>query len=310
MAASKKKKPLKKSKARRSKVATKRKGLKKNACRNPKPKTPARKKAETVAKAAKTRKFQEVKLSKGLVSGAQQIRFWAWMLGSAKKPVKRRIFVRVMTMKNGDVHTVARTGGRYAKTIARQRGGTITSFFSRLNKAGAHPKKSAVVLPKTVEKKGKKNPAPKAKPVTHAQLAKVAKIFRDVRNAAAKVDPKAVTTTLVLDAKVHDSPRHFAMTGKKADGTVTIHVAPELANEPTPVIVGVIRHEFGHVLDFLGHGLKLGGKLKSRSYDAKERRADKIAEKAFKTKIYYDKRGVEVSGPGAKGKRPRPKGLK
>jgi hypothetical protein len=144
---------------------------------------------------------------------------------------------------------------------------------------------------------------------TKAQLAKVAAIFRALRKVAARYDQRVMKASLKVDSSIHVSSRAFAMT-RVANGKVDVRIAPELALEPKNVQVGVLRHELSHALAGL-MGAKAPVKPpKSKAYDAIERHADKIAEKVFKTKIFYDSRGVEVSGPGAKGTRPRPAGLR
>jgi hypothetical protein len=172
-------------------------------------------------------------------------------------------------------------------------------------------------IAKKLRAKAKKNPCSKKNPCTRnpkkakqptkKQIATLAAEFRAIRAKAAKTVPALMATKLVLDASVHDSARHFAMTKKLKGGGCTVHVAPELALEPKSVRVGVLRHEMAHCAVSLGHGTKLGGKLRSQSYDAKERRTDRVAEKLFGGKIYYDKRGVETT---SRGTRPRPAGLR
>lgn len=148
--------------------------------------------------------------------------------------------------------------------------------------------------------KGKKNP--KRPTPTKAQLTTLAREFRSARKTAADHDPRAALAKCIVNSTVHVSPRAFAMT-HVSTRKIEVHVAPELALEPISVIRGVIRHEYGHVLAAL---TKKGAK--SKAYDAIERHADKIAEKVFKSKIYYDKRGVETTS--STGTRPRPAGLR
>lgn len=141
-------------------------------------------------------------------------------------------------------------------------------------------------------------------------MGSVIAIFREERAKAMKKEPALIGVKLQLDPYVHDTPRHFAMTGKDKGGQVCVIVAPELNDESPNVIRGVIRHELGHAVQFLKRTMPKKGTKTLSKYDAIERNADRIAEKLFGAKIYYDKRGVEVSGPGARGTRPRPKGLK
>jgi len=142
------------------------------------------------------------------------------------------------------------------------------------------------------------------------QMKKVTDIFADERKRAAAKHPKLAEVGLQLDPHLHDSPRHFAATHKPPRKAVVILVAPELASEPVSVIRGIIRHEFGHAHQLLGGGMPQKGTKALPKYDVIERDADRKAERIFDCKIYYDARGVEVAGPGARGQRPRPKGLK
>lgn len=52
---------------------------------------------------------------------------------------------------------------------------------------------------------------------------------------------------LVVDPAAHDFRRHFAMTHTES---LAIVVAPQMADLPERIIVGILAHEFGHVADF------------------------------------------------------------
>jgi len=132
----------------------------------------------------------------------------------------------------------------------------------------------------------------------------VTRVFRLEQTKAKKVYPELGYVKLQVDPDIHDSERSFAQVTYD-DGQLAIQVAPELADEPLKVIRGVIRHEFGHALREIRPRKKA-----LRSYDAIERDADRLAEQLFGARIFYNKRGVEVSGPGAQGVRPRPRGLR
>lgn len=137
----------------------------------------------------------------------------------------------------------------------------------------------------------------------------VIRIFKAEQAKAKRVHPELGYIKLKLDPHIHDTPRSFACCGRLPGEGIVIMVAPELAHESANVIRGIIRHEFGHAVDFLGHAKRV--KITGVSdYDRRERQADVDAERIFGEKIYYDARDVEVSGKGAKGKRPRPQGLK
>lgn len=258
----------------------------------------------TVGRALKKAGYPGVKALKPVTRGGKvkgRLEFHVWRADAKKIPRRSKVLAFAEhCAKTGK--TVVNVGPTAVAFVTKKgMDAKAKSVVSQLKKHGYMPKKTDVA---------KKNPAkkkPARKKATRAQINKLAAEFKKVRAAAAKTIPSVLKTKLVLDASVHDSPRHFAMTKKLKGGGWTIHVAPELALEPQHVRVGVLRHEFGHVAAWTVSGQKLGGPLRSRTYDARERRADRIAENLFKTKIYYDKRGVETT---RKGKRPRPKGLK
>ena len=139
----------------------------------------------------------------------------------------------------------------------------------------------------------------------------VQKVFRRERAQMRKSFPDIYYTGLRPDPKVHDTERHYAMTSQSPNGEVWISVAPALGLLPTSKIVGVIRHELGHAAVFHGYEPMVRGKTARLSqYDRVERQADRVAEKLSGHKIYYDAQNIEVSGPGARGKRPRPAGVR
>jgi hypothetical protein len=164
---------------------------------------------------------------------------------------------------------------------------------------------------KTVENAGKgcgmkRNTAAKPrKELTAKDFAKIVKLFKKYVSIFAKRYPQVALVGLRVDPTVHDTLRHFAVTGFMAGERVpTVRIAPELAFEPVTVQLGIIIHEIAHSVRMLKY-------LPSpKGYDANERATDKLAEEITGLKIYYDSRGVEVAGRGAKGKRPRPAGLR
>lgn len=58
---------------------------------------------------------------------------------------------------------------------------------------------------------------------------------------------RARRAKLLVSDEAHDAHRHFAMTNTR---TLAVVCAPEMADMPEPTIVGILAHEFGHVLDF------------------------------------------------------------
>jgi hypothetical protein len=145
---------------------------------------------------------------------------------------------------------------------------------------------------------------PKASP-KKADFSRITRMFKEYVSVFAKRYPKVALIGLKVDPSIHDTARHFAMTGPlPGDDYPTVRIAPELAFEPVTVQRGIIVHEIGHSVFQLGYARAPKG------YDANERANDKLAEAATGLKIYYDSRGVEVAGKGAKGTRPRPAGLR
>lgn len=139
----------------------------------------------------------------------------------------------------------------------------------------------------------------------------VRKVFVHERAQMRKQFPELISTGLKPDPKVHDTERHYAEAGKNKRGEVWVRVAPALGLLPKSKIVGVIRHELGHAAIYHGYEPMVKGRTaKLTQYDRRERQADRVAEKLSGHKIYYDAKGIEVSGPGARGKRPRPAGLR
>ncbi len=145
---------------------------------------------------------------------------------------------------------------------------------------------------------GKENPS--SATLTAAQKVTLVTAFTHIRRQAAKVLPALAKVGLAVDSSIHDSPRHYAMT-TATRSSATIYVAPEMAKLPKAQLDGVLMHEFGHAAVEMtgGHG--------SGSYDAKENKADRMAERLFGVKISYTSKGVETTGRGT---RPRPAGLR
>jgi hypothetical protein len=126
---------------------------------------------------------------------------------------------------------------------------------------------------------------------------------------------------IVIDPKVHDSPRHLAAC---AEDVSAIRIAPQLALEPSPIIDGILMHELGHAADFAYPGswiydvrgrLFVGAHAKPHHRRAWKRRdpykvetdADALAEAIFNVRIGYVGDRMLQSTEG--GIRPRPFGL-
>jgi hypothetical protein len=182
----------------------------------------------------------------------------------------------IMAGKQYQAHKPVAAG----KTKAKRRPGVLAGFFQ--------------------------NPAEEQK-----AWAVVQRVFKHERAAMKKGFADLFYTGLKPDKKVHDTERHYAMTGKNAKGEVWINISPALGLLPISKVRGVIRHELGHAAILHGYEPMVKGKTKTLAqYDRRERQADKVAEKLSGSKIYYDAKNIEASGPGAGGKRPRPKGLR
>ena len=144
------------------------------------------------------------------------------------------------------------------------------------------------------------------------------------------IEKKMISTgrlpRLVFDSSYHDSCRHYAATER--DGSI-VYFAPELVHRPPEVILAIMAHEMGHVVDLTQPGrffYRDGGlivlqdlptknlrkhfaKWNDRSRDEEEHVADAIAEVAMGQKIGYIGPKtclVECLGKG----KPRPKGLR
>lgn len=126
---------------------------------------------------------------------------------------------------------------------------------------------------------------------------------------------------IVVDPKIHDSPRHFAAC---AEDVTEIRIAPQLANLPEPIIDGILMHELGHAADFAYRGrlaadTNTGGRptlewrdrpiaqWKRRTPHHVEVAADFLAEAIFDVRIGYV--GDLMLQSTAGGIRPRPFGL-
>lgn len=92
----------------------------------------------------------------------------------------------------------------------------------------------------------------------------------------------------------------------KDSDPIVIAFAKKIEKLPSENIRGLMRHEFGHALDFR-YGRELGKKLGVRLPSGVERRADAIAEAVFGDTIKYDGRLIQCVG--CEGVSPRPRKL-
>lgn len=97
--------------------------------------------------------------------------------------------------------------------------------------------------------------------------------------------------------------RGFGVTFTFPDGRCAFRYAKKILKQPRSRIEGIIRHEFGHVVDALVPASKLPPGLPKTS----ERRADAIAEWIWGEPIYYDRKAWVQNLTS--GERPRPQAL-
>lgn len=129
--------------------------------------------------------------------------------------------------------------------------------------------------------------------------------FTRLQAQAQTQHPELAQVRLEVDPVIHQRSARSYGDARLTDQGPTICLAPELATCPACERDGVIGHELGHVVVLLGLVKPM------RGYDAAERQADEIAERLFGQQIFYTENGkVQCMGKGAKGIRPRPKGLR
>jgi hypothetical protein len=133
-----------------------------------------------------------------------------------------------------------------------------------------------------------------ARPMTPAALQA---LFRTERARFARSFPHARQATLHLlpDACFPHQRRCAARDFARSwQDTGRVEVLAKLLAEPRPVVLGILRHELGHVAD------------PTPDRGGAEQRADDLAEVATGRRVRYDHRDVETTGPG---RWPRPRRL-
>jgi len=106
-----------------------------------------------------------------------------------------------------------------------------------------------------------------------------------------------------MDCSFAKKPRHFA--AQQGLVPCTVHLCPDLAEQPITRIRGILYHEFGHIVQNLEDMIKGRVDTEDRDY---EQDCDYKIEAVTGVRIYYDDDLLQRAGPGARGK-PRPKGL-
>jgi hypothetical protein len=99
-------------------------------------------------------------------------------------------------------------------------------------------------------------------------------------------------------------PRHFA--AQEGFRPAIIYLCPDLADEPITRIRGILYHEFGHLLQNYEKAITGVVDQGGRDY---EQDCDHKVEAVTGIRIYYDSERLQRAGPGARGRRPRPRGL-
>jgi hypothetical protein len=142
-------------------------------------------------------------------------------------------------------------------------------------------------------------------------------VLRDaVRRSAIGLDRLDVShrfpeIVVYMDCRFAESPRNYA--GVIVGVPVTKMVICEaLAEQPIQRVRGILYHEMGHILKDACHVLPstlLRARADGRELDG-EQQTDAVAEEVLGVDIYYDDDLVQQAGPGARGTRPRPFGLR
>lgn len=103
--------------------------------------------------------------------------------------------------------------------------------------------------------------------------------------------------------------RGYAVAVSNGDGTYHLRFAEKILRAPIHRADGLIRHEIGHIVDFLAKPKQLDRWAQSRGYrlpSTPERRADAIAECIWLEPILYDHDTVQSTRVG---QAPRPEHL-
>jgi hypothetical protein len=117
-------------------------------------------------------------------------------------------------------------------------------------------------------------------------------IFYDERDAFAEAIPRAARARLHIRKRpAGAAPRDFAYCDTWSNGDIDVTLFEEMCRLPLLCVLGVIRHELGHVCD----------PIEDSECDG-EARADEIAELVTGTPIRYTAAGVQTIGRG--GERP------
>lgn len=105
------------------------------------------------------------------------------------------------------------------------------------------------------------------------------------------------------------SKRGYAVAVSNGDGTYHIRFAPKILKAPVHRADGLIRHEIGHIVDFLVDKPQLNAWADHRGFalpSTPERRADAIAECIWLEPVLYDQDTVQSTRVGIS---PRPSHL-
>ena len=123
----------------------------------------------------------------------------------------------------------------------------------------------------------------------------------------------AVITYDIGDSPLFASPRRYASTTGDGGNTCRIRFPPRIVDLPIEQVDAVIRHELGHVVDFIVPFMELEEWAKSQGCEdlpsTPERKADALAELIWGERIFYDSALIQTFSPDGISPRPEHLGL-
>lgn len=123
----------------------------------------------------------------------------------------------------------------------------------------------------------------------------------------------ATITYDIGDSPLFNSPRRYASTTGDGGNTCHVRFPPRIVDLPADQVDAVIRHELGHVVDFIVPYMELEEWAQAQGChdlpSTPERKADVLAELIWGQRIYYDERLVQTFNPTGISPRPEHLGL-
>ena len=122
----------------------------------------------------------------------------------------------------------------------------------------------------------------------------------------------ATITYDVGDSPLFDSPRRYASTTGDGGNSCHIRFPPRIVDLPISQVDAVIRHELGHVADFIVPYMELEEWAQAQGMSlpsTPERKADALAELIWGEKIYYNEALVQTFDSSGTAPRPEQLGL-